>query len=117
MSQLNQARIRAAEGYRAKEIPLAQARAQEIIRAAETEKIQRTSSAAAQAAQFTNQIAAYQAAPEIFRYRSYLQTLTRGGANSRKFIVTSTNSEQVITLNLEDKIRPDLEGIVVPPKR
>jgi hypothetical protein len=43
-----------------------------------------------------------------------LQTLVRGGASSRKYILATTNAQVVIQFNLEEKLRPDLLDIPVP---
>ncbi len=56
---------------------------------------------------FTNQMAAYHASPEVYTQRAYLQTLAQKGAGARKFILTTTNKEEVLMLNMEDKLRED----------
>lgn len=76
--------------------------------------------AAAQAAAFTNQIPAYRAAPAVYTERAYLQTLVRATAQARKYVLLTTNAHNVITYDLQDKIRPgDLEGNITapPPKK
>ena len=65
----------------------AQADALERVRGAEGEATNRVATATAQAARFTNQIPAYQAAPEVYPPRLYLQTLARASAGARKYLV------------------------------
>jgi membrane protease subunit HflK len=68
----------------------------------------------ARAALFTNQIPAFAAAPSIYKQRAYLKTFADATANSRKYILLVTNTDDVIWLNLEDKIRTDLLNVNVP---
>ncbi len=110
-----QTNILAAEGYRAKTLPLAKAEAQKIVREAEADALRRTRGAAAQASQFTNQIAAYTASPDVYPERLYLQTLARASGTTRKYLIASTNATEVIQLDLQDKLRPDLLDVTVPP--
>lgn len=62
----------------------------------------------AQAVAFTNQLAAYRAAPEVYKLRAYLDTLTQNASKTRKYIMFSTNLSEVIQFNLEENIRPEL---------
>lgn len=71
-------------------------------------------SALAEAAYFTNQIAAFVASPSVYSQRAYLHTLGRGSGDTRKVIVAATNTQDVILLNLEEKVRSDLLGISLP---
>jgi membrane protease subunit HflK len=63
---------------------------------------------------FTNQIAAYQAAPSVYRQRAYFQMFPEATANSRKYILLVTNTHDVVIFDLEDKIREDLLNLNVP---
>ncbi|MBI3853831.1 MAG: protease modulator HflK [Verrucomicrobia bacterium] len=110
-----QTNILAAEGYRAKTLPLARAEAQKMVREAEADALRRTIGATAQAAQFTNQMAAYAASPDVYPQRLYLQTLARASGTTRKYIIAPTNTTEVIQLDLQDKLRPDLLDVTVPP--
>jgi HflK protein len=110
-----EAKILKAEGEAARMVPLAKAEAQKKVREAQAEAQRRISSAAAQAGQFTNQIAAYNASPEVYPQRLYLQTLAQASAGTRKYIVAPTNTAEVIQLDLQDKLRPDLLDVTVPP--
>lgn len=113
-----QSKILRAQGETNKTVQLAAAESLEKIRAAEGAALRRTTGATAQAARFANQIAAYEAAPAVYPQRLYLQTVARATAGTRKYIVGPTNTHDVIQLNLEDKLRPDLLDInVEPPKK
>jgi len=69
----------------------------------------------AKAALFTNQIPAYEAAPSVYLHRAYFQTFASATANARKYVLLVTNTQDVIILDLEDKIREDLlNGLSVP---
>jgi membrane protease subunit HflK len=111
-----EAKILKAEGETNKTILLAQAEAQEKVRVAESEALRRVSGAIAQAARFTNQITAYQAAPEVYPARLHLQTFARASADARKYLVAPTNTSDVIQIDLQDKLRPDLLDVDLSPK-
>ena len=92
----------------------AQAEALQRRRNAEAASTSRALAAAAQAARFTNQIPAYQASPGVYSQLAYAQVLSRG-SSTRKLVMTGTNSNDVILLNLEDRIRPgDILNVPVP---
>ncbi|MDB6040114.1 MAG: hypothetical protein JWM99_3955 [Verrucomicrobiales bacterium] len=115
--QENQAKLRNAEGYAARTVPMAHAEAERMKREAEAYRIQKITGALAQSAQFTNQIVAYNASPEVFLQRSYLQTLARGSStNTPKFFLGATNTDDVLILNLEEKVRRDILDLQVPKK-
>jgi len=89
-------------------LPLAYAEAAEATNLAAIYGLRETSAAGATAARFTNQLAAYRASPDVYRIRTYLDTLGRSIASARKYVLVPTNAHEVVILNLEDKIRPDL---------
>ena len=117
--QKREADILRARAYAVGTNALAQAEAVRRKLDAEAESARRVSSALANQSLFTNQVAAYRAAPEVYSQRTYLQTLARGGANARKFILSTTNSSEVLLLNMEDKIRDDILNLnqLVPAPR
>jgi hypothetical protein len=84
---------------------------------AEAVRVRTEAGAMARAALFTNQLPAYAAAPRTYAERAYLQTLVRSGGANRKIIMGVTNSQEVILLNLEEKIRADLLDIPLPKGR
>ncbi len=81
---------------------------------AEAAKAQTEASALASAALFTNQIAAYDAGPSVYRQREYFQMFPEATANSRKYILLVTNTHNVVVFNLEDTIRADLLSSLNP---
>lgn len=82
--------------------------------AAQAELVQLETSAFANAALFTNQIPAYDAAPSIYKQRVYFQAFPVATANARKYVMLITNTQNVLIYELEDKIRDDLLNLNVP---
>jgi membrane protease subunit HflK len=115
--QQNEAKLREAEGYAAKTVTLAQAQAFKEVVDAEIFRIDRVTTAAAQGAQFTNRVAAYRAAPDVYLQRAYLQTFAKNVTNSRLYVITTTNNQEVIQFDLQDKINPNLFDIPLPTKK
>lgn len=109
-----EAKIREAEGYKAKTEALAVAEKARTIHAAEAEAFRIVSAAKSRAALFSHQIGALQAAPSVYQQRAYLEAWERGSTNARKYIIATTNTHDVITLNLEEKARPDLSDLPAP---
>lgn len=112
--QQKEAKILEAEGYQAGILPMAQAEAFKLVNEAEAYRLQKASAALAYAGQFTNQLSAYKASPQVFMQRTYLDTLGRASAGSRKYVLTVTNTEDTVVMNLEEELRPDLLNIKVP---
>jgi regulator of protease activity HflC (stomatin/prohibitin superfamily) len=82
--------------------------------AAEALRVQLETSAFANAALFTNEIPAYEAAPSIYKQRAYFKAFADSTANARKYVLLVTNTQNVLIYELEDKIRADLENLTVP---
>ena len=93
---------------------LADALAFADVNQAQAVRQQTESAAFARADLFTNQIAAYEAAPSVYRQRAYFQMFPEATANSRKYILLVTNTHDVVIFDLEDKIREDLLNLNVP---
>jgi len=116
--QTKQARILAARADDIKTNALAEAQATSILNKANADRQAREVGALAQAALFTNQIPAFQAAPSVYSERAYLQTFVRSTANARKYVLLTTNTHDVLTFDLQDKVRADiLSDISVPPPK
>lgn len=115
--QEKEAKILEAEGYAANALPRAQAEAIKRKAEAEIYALRRAADAQAQAIRFTNQLQAWRASPQVFATRGYLQALVRGGAQARKYLLAATNTDDVILFNLEDRLRPGIDDVVVPPPR
>jgi len=94
---------------------LADAQAVKLVNIAEGERVTREKDALARAGLFTNQIPAFEAAPSVYVERSYLNTLARSTANARKYVLLTTNTQDVIVFDLQESIaRGILENVKVP---
>lgn len=108
-----QAKIHEAEGYRAETLPMAAALAVARTNAAHAAATQRIQSAVGRRAQFPGQLKALAAAPQVYPQWAYLDALTNAIAPARKLVLGVTNTSDVIILNLEDKVRPDMGDIAI----
>jgi HflK protein len=116
--QENEARIHQANGYAMQTVTLARAEAHRRVNEAQSFSNRIVTAASANASQFANQMLAYQASPKVYRQRAYLQALERGMTNARKYVLAISNRNDLVELNLEDKIREDfLNGLTVPPPK
>jgi len=115
--QEKEAIIENARSYALTNVILARAEATNRIQKAEAYRARVIADQFARAAQFTNQFLAYRQSPSVYTERAYLHTLANGAAGSRKLVLTSTNAQETLHLNLEDKIRSDLLDTVVEPRR
>jgi hypothetical protein len=84
------------------------------VAAAEAARQQIELSSYARADLFTNQITAYNAAPAVYRQRAYFRMFPAATARARKYILLTTNTQDVLIFDLEDKIREDLLNLNVP---
>ena len=115
--QQREANIRKALAYATRTNALASADATRRRLTAAAQSTNKVAVAMATESLFTNQLAAYQASPDVYSQRAYLQTMVRGASGARKFVVLGTNS-QILRLNLEDKIRADdILNVPLPPPR
>ena len=105
-----ESKVLAAEAYRAETLPRATADAARKLNEAHAAATRRSAMAAGQAAQFNNQLAAYNAAPTVFRARTYLDTFATAVGPARKLVIGPTNTSDVIIFNLEDSIASGLLG-------
>jgi len=115
--QEGEAKVREAEGYAAKTVALAKGEADRLVREAEGIRFQRVATAEAQAAQFKNQVMAFEAAPEVYATRAKLQTLMNNSTNVRMIVKTMTNANGIYQLDLQEKITPDMADIPIPGKK
>jgi modulator of FtsH protease HflK len=114
--QARQGIIYTAEGERAMALPSGRAEAANIIADAEVYRLSEQAKGVAAVGRFPNQVIAYNASPEVFRQRSYLDTLGRAIAPARKYVIGVTNTTDTIIMNLEDKVRMDiLDDVALPP--
>jgi len=116
--QTKQARILAAKADDIKTNALAEALSVAMVNGSEAERVSHVLRAQSQAALFQNQVPAFQAAPTVYAQRSFLQTFTRATTGARKYVVLTTNTQDVLTFDLQEKIRQDLFDLNVPaPKK
>jgi modulator of FtsH protease HflK len=114
--QARQGIIYTAEGEKAETLPRARAESANILADAEIYRLSEQAKGVAAVGRFPNQVIAYQASPEVFRQRSYLDTLGRAVAPARKYVIGVTNTTDTIIMNLEDRVRMDiLEDVALPP--
>ena len=113
--QLAQAKILDAQADAVRTNAGAGARAFTILQEAETERQRREVTAAAQVALFTNQIPAFMASPSFYAQRAYFQTFARAVAGARKYILLTTNTQDTIVFDLQDKFGADFSDLTVTP--
>ena len=113
--QNREADILAARAHEVRTNALARAEAVRTRRQAEAESLRLGVSAFSRAALFTNQIPAYEASPTVYMQRAYLRKLAEGSREMRKVIVATTNTDDVILLNLEEKIDIGVLDAPLPP--
>ncbi|MSU58627.1 MAG: hypothetical protein EXS35_10695 [Pedosphaera sp.] len=80
---------------------LASAQAFTVTNTAEADRLNLEVIALARAAAFTNQIPAFNAAPSVYMQRAYLQTFAQATAKATKYLVLTTNTDNVFQFNLE----------------
>ncbi len=92
---------------------LADAQSFTVTNVADAKRVQLVTSQFAEAALFTNQIPAFEAAPSVYRQRLYLQSFAAATKNARKYVLLVTNTQDVVMFDLEDKIRDDLLNLSI----
>lgn len=111
--QEKESKILTAEATRAFILPLASAQASNLVIDAQAYRTRTTNAAAGQADQFRQQAVAYRSSPAVYAERAYLEMFARAVTNSRIYLLGTTNTDQIINFNLEDKTRPDLQDIMI----
>jgi modulator of FtsH protease HflK len=112
--QTRQAKLLDAEAHQVRTNALAVAEALRRKRVAEGDRQREEANAKARAVSFTNQMRAYAAAPRVYPMRRYLDTLATAGPETRKIVMTTTNTDDVFMLNLEEKFSSGLLGTPLP---
>lgn len=112
-----EAKILAAQADEIRTNALSSAQAVTTVNAAQAERRRLEVSTIARAAAFTNQIPAYRAAPSVYRERAYLDAFVRGSVTARKYVLLTTNTEDVIQFNLEDSAYKSLLDLSVPASK
>jgi membrane protease subunit HflK len=112
--QTKLATILAARAYAISNIALAGAQAFTTTNLADATRLQLEVSRFAQAALFTNQIPAFEAAPSVYKQRVYYQTFADATRNAKKYVLLVTNTQDVLWFDLEDKISADMLNVRPP---
>ncbi|HEV8544627.1 MAG TPA: SPFH domain-containing protein, partial [Verrucomicrobiae bacterium] len=115
--QESEAKILEAEGYAFKTVELARGEGGRLVHEAEAFKFERVANADGQAAQFKNQLLAYQAAPSVYKERLYLQPLMNNATNIHFIVKTATNTHDSFQIDLQEKIAPNMSDIPIPGKK
>ena len=91
----------------------AAARAVARTNAAYAAATNRVQAALGRRAQFPGQLKALAAAPKVYPQWAYLDALINAIGPARKLVLGVTNTSDVVILNLEDKVRPDLGDLTI----
>jgi regulator of protease activity HflC (stomatin/prohibitin superfamily) len=87
----------------------------EKLSEAEVYAYQRAELARAAGERFSSQVQAFEAAPEIYLQNQRLLTLENSLAGVRKYVIVSQDTDsEVIVVDLQEKLNPDLYDIEVP---
>jgi membrane protease subunit HflK len=113
-TQAKLAKILAARAFYIQTNALSGAQAVAVLNQASVYATQRRTGALARAGLFTNQIPAYEAAPSVYAERQYLQTFTRAVGATRKYVLLTTNTHDVLIFDLQDKLPYDIQNVTVP---
>ncbi|MFH0983311.1 MAG: SPFH domain-containing protein [Planctomycetota bacterium] len=90
-------------GDSARGIPPMSGEAASVIAEARAESIKLVSEAESKARTFQNELIAYQAAPQLYKMRRYLEVLQNSLKSVRKIIDTTRNTDLVIIIQTEKK--------------
>lgn len=112
-----QARILDAQAEAIRTNALAAAQAFVLTNRAWAERVQLERLSLARAAAFTNQEPAFRAAPSVYPLRLYLQRFVPAVAGARKYVLWTTNVQDVIQVDLQDRIRQELLDVALPSSR
>jgi len=116
-TQTKQSRILVAQSTAIRTNSLAVAGSVTVLREAESYRQRLEVNSAAQAALFTNQIPAFEASPDFYFNRTYFEMFSRATAHVRKYIVLTTNTQDVIVFDLQDKLGDTFDNMLVAPPR
>ena len=92
----------------------ADAEAFRVVAEAESFKQRAEVNALARSALFTNQIPAFHAAPSVYVDRAYFQALVRASKETRKYVLLTTNTQDILQFDLQEKVGRDLLDIRLP---
>jgi regulator of protease activity HflC (stomatin/prohibitin superfamily) len=103
-----EATILQATAYAGAVLPRASAESNARVFEAEGVRDRRVALSGAEADAFALRLQAHRESPRVFRSDAYLRAIRDGLATARAIVVTARSSNEVIRVNLEEKIRPDL---------
>lgn len=116
-AQEKQAKILAAQAGAISNRAAADAKAFKVVAEAEAARERAEVNVGARAALFTNQMPAFAAAPSVYMQRAYLQSFAKATAPARKYVLATTNAQDVIQYDLQDQIRRDLLDVSIPARK
>ena len=102
--------------YKAGKVPMARGLAAELVANARFESMHKVTLAQAEAERFSHQMAAFNAAPSVYTTRSKLETFVEATRGARKYILSNSDNNDIINLELQDKLRSDLLDVTVDPE-
>ena len=111
-AETRQSKYLDAQGYASGTNAQAEGESFRRVEAARADEHAARTNSAARAILFASQKLAYSAAPGhdgVYEQRAYLDTLVQNSHDLRKYVVTATNSPNIMILNLEDKIRKEID--------
>ena len=85
------------------------------LQQADAEREQRMKSAAAEVELFTNRIPSFVTSPSYYAQRLFFETFVRATAQARKYIMLTTNTQDVFIYDLQDKV--NFEDPITPEKK
>jgi membrane protease subunit HflK len=94
---------------------LSDAEAFQLVALAEAYRTREQINVLARTALFTNQIPAYRAAPSLYLNRAYFQTVAEATRDARKFVLLTTNTQDVLQFDLQEKLGSDFSNIRLTP--
>lgn len=116
-----QSKILAAQAEAIRTNVLAGARAYTLTNTAEADRLSLELVASSRAAAFVNQLPAYNAAPEVYLQRTYLQAFAAATAKATKYILLTTNTDDVIQFDLQRRLEAEIfntaAGAISAPKK
>jgi membrane protease subunit HflK len=113
-TQAREAEILKAKAFAISTNSAARSMANRLTQEAEAYRVATLANSSAGVSVFTNQLKAYLAAPSIYGERAYYRTLIRSSARPRKYVIATTNTSDIIQMNLEDKLVFGQEDINLP---
>lgn len=112
-----EAAVLEARAYTNSVLPLADANAAKSTNAAQAYTVRRVELSQAEATQFTTRLETFRKSPDVFQRRLYLDALSGSLVNTRKYVIAASPATEVIQLNLEEKLQPDLFDFGAKPEK